>query len=200
MTLYRWLGQGPSWSFPAGHGFFAGEGLVARRGHGRSFLLGGCRWTTLRSMLSREPRRATTRLTLRVHRTAGGVRGPRRRWGFETRSETQFSSTRCSRRLVMGSPGASTLRTRSSLSIGALLDTRFSGAPHGGAGTTDYAVLALRTAGPALAGGRAALASAVGAERRSFFAASSSARARRAVRLACCRTPRAASWASRALS
>jgi hypothetical protein len=70
----------------------------------------------------------------------------------------------------------------------------------GGDRVTHYAVLALRTAGPALAGGRAALASAVGAERRSFFAVCSSARARRAVRLACCRTPRAASWASRALS
>src|SRR3974377_1415183 len=84
--------------------------------------------------------------------------------------------------------------------LGCSLDTRLSGAPHSGAGTTDYAVLALRAVSPALAGGRAALASAVGAERRSFFAAYSSACARRAVRLACSRTPRALSWASSALS
>jgi hypothetical protein len=49
---------------------------------------GGVGWRGARTQVASS--RATARLTLRVHRPAGGTQGPRRRWGFETRSETQF--------------------------------------------------------------------------------------------------------------
>jgi hypothetical protein len=58
---------------------------------------GGVGWRGARTQVA--SRRATARLTLRVHRPAGGIQGPRRRWGFETRSETQF----CQRGVLDGS-------------------------------------------------------------------------------------------------
>ena len=129
-----------------------------------------------------------------------GMQGPRRRWGFETRSETPFAT-----RSLLDNPQRGWVESFTSTDAfiasnwGALSDTRLSSAPHDGARTAYYAVLALRAVRPALAGGRAALASA-GAERRSFFAARSRILARLAVRLACSRTPRALSSASRAPS
>jgi hypothetical protein len=129
-----------------------------------------------------------------------GLPGPRRRFGCETRNETQFATRSPLEGSEFRDPECFTTTDAFIVSNWVLFLKRARWRSERGMSDVVYAAFLLRSVRPALAGGGTALVSAVGAERLSFFAATSRLRARLAVLMACFRTPRALCSASTAPS
>lgn len=140
MTLYRWLAQGDSSLFFL---FCLRSGVVgvfSRDGHDGSILSGGRWWVAGQVVVVRPPPNAivTSYLSIDSTRSSGsqsGVQGPRRRWGFETRSETPFATRSVLDGAAMRFAGILTRTDAFIATNWVLSDTRLSSAPHDGAWT-----------------------------------------------------------------
>jgi hypothetical protein len=123
VTLYRWPAQGGPGSFFPFLRVLGRRRLLTRGGHDGSVLSAPAGPTPFERPWCTRGGSAVVASYLSIDSTRSsgsqdGVQGSRRRWGFETRSETPFAKRGVLGCPPRGSPRASPPQTRSSLPIG----------------------------------------------------------------------------------